>query len=96
MIADTQEKSKSEKLISNLEFNRFGLIFVILTIVGCLGGIVVGMGAVKSSFLLTLVVIPTMTTLSLLLAVSPMKWIMASAVISVAIDIILMVYLNLN
>jgi hypothetical protein len=42
-------KSKFEKLLSDSEFNRFGLICVILTIVGCLGGIAVGMGALGNT-----------------------------------------------
>jgi hypothetical protein len=39
-----------------------------------------------------LVVLPTMLTLSLLLAVAPMKWIYRAASISVAIDVLLIIY----
>ena len=52
-----------------LEFNRFGIISIVLLIVGCLGGLTVGFGAVKEVWSLTLIVIPTMVTLSLLIAV---------------------------
>ncbi|MFK7785686.1 MAG: hypothetical protein AB8B56_11250 [Crocinitomicaceae bacterium] len=74
------------------EFNRFGLITVFILIVGCLGGITVGMGAIDHLWSLILVVIPTMTTLSLLLAVAPMRYIFYATALSIAIDIILLVY----
>jgi hypothetical protein len=77
---------------NNAEFNRFGLISVILLLIGCMGGIAVGMGAINYTFTLILVIIPTMTTLSLLLAVSPMKWIINAAIISVLVDILVIMY----
>lgn len=95
MDAKVQTGGKFEKLLIETEFNRFGLIAVILTIVGCLGGVAVGMGAINSTFALILVTIPTMLTLSLLLAVSPMRWILSVATIAVAIDILLILYYTL-
>jgi len=77
---------------SNLEFNRFGWIAIILTVVGCLGGLTVGLGAIENTLSLIAVVIPTMITLSLLLAVSPMKWILNAALISISIDLLLISY----
>jgi hypothetical protein len=78
--------------IKNVEFNRFGLISVILILVGCLGGLTVGLGAIESTVALIVVIIPTMTTLSFLLAVFPMKWILSAAAVSLSIDLILMTY----
>jgi hypothetical protein len=77
---------------SNLEFNRFGWIAIILTVVGCLGGLTVGLGAIENTLSLVAVVIPTMITLSLLLAVFPMKWILNAALISISIDLLLISY----
>ena len=74
------------------EYNRFGLIAVLILLVGCLGGITVGMGAIKDTWALIFVVLPTMLTLSLLLAVAPMKWIYRAASISVVIDVLLIIY----
>jgi hypothetical protein len=88
-------KSKFEKLLSDSEFNRFGLICVILTIVGCLGGIAVGMGALGNTLATTIIIIPTMVTLSLLLAVAPMKWIMMAGIVSSTIDILFIIYFTL-
>jgi hypothetical protein len=50
------------------------------------------LGAIKYTGTLILCVVPTMTTLSLLLAVAPMKWIWRSAILSLAIDFILILY----
>ncbi len=71
----------------NLEMNRYAIISAVLLIVGCLGGLTVGYGAINHTWQLIVVVIPTMTTLSLLLAVSPLKWILNMAVISVLINV---------
>jgi hypothetical protein len=95
MEAKVQAKNKLDRLISDSEFNRFGLICVILTVVGCLGGIAVGLGAINNVVLLSAVIIPTMATLSLLLAVSPMRWIMAAALVAVSLDLILILYYTL-
>lgn len=81
-----------EGMFQTSEFNRFGLITVIILVVGCLGGIAVGMGAIQNIITLALVVFPTMTTLSLLLAVAPMKWILTAATASVVIDTILITF----
>jgi len=75
-----------------LDANRHGLISVILLIVGCLGGITVWAGAIESAFSLTLVVLPTMVTLSLLLAVAPMKLIIRMAYLCITLDTILLSY----
>jgi hypothetical protein len=80
------------KFYRDLEFNRFGWIAIILTLVGCLGGLTVGLGAIGNTATLILVVIPTMVTLSFLLAVSPMKWILNAAIISISIDLLLMTW----
>jgi hypothetical protein len=79
-------------VVKESEFNRFGLISIILLVVGCIGGVAVGLGAIKYTFTLVLTVIPTMTTLSLLLAVAPMKWIWRAATVSVVIDVLLILY----
>lgn len=71
----------------NLELNRYAIISAVLLVVGCLGGLTVGYGAINHTWQLIVVVIPTMATLSLLLAVSPLKWILNMAVLSVLINV---------
>lgn len=95
MEANIQHGGPFAKLLDYSEFNRFGLICVILTIVGCLGGAAVGLGAIGNTLALITIIVPTMITLSLLLAVSPMKWIMLSAAITVGIDLLMILYYTL-
>lgn len=87
--------TKQHPILDTIEFNRYGFISIILLIVGCLGGLTVGFGAVEYTFSLSLVVIPTMLTLALLLAVAPMKYILGSASIAILIDLILIIYFAL-
>lgn len=73
------------------EFNRYSIISGILLVVGCLGGLTVGLGAIDHTIQLIFVVVPTMATLSLLLALAPMKQILGLAAITIIIDIIIMI-----
>jgi hypothetical protein len=81
-----------DKLVKEMEFNRFGWIAIILLVVGCLGGLTVGMGALQSTFALIVILIPTMTTLSFLLSVAPMKWIATATIVTVSIDLLFFGY----
>jgi hypothetical protein len=67
---------------------RFGVIAITLLIIGCLGGVAMNYGAALHTWSLIVVVIPTMTTLSLLLAVSPMRWILNAFIVTVIIDLL--------
>jgi hypothetical protein len=92
MEANVQSNNWMDRIMGDSEFNRFGLICVVLLVVGCLGGTAVGLGAINHTFSLIMVTIPTMLTLSLLLAVSPMRYIITSALVSVTIDVLMIVY----
>ncbi len=74
-----------------LEENRFAIISAALLIVGCLGGVTVGLGAINYTWQLIAIVIPTMTTLSLLLAVAPLNWILNMTVVSSLINVIILI-----
>ena len=92
MEAKIKNMSGLERIFANAEFNRFGIICVVLTIVGCLGGIVVGLGAIENTLALISVVIPTMITLSMLIAVAPMNYLLLSASVCILIDLGLMLF----
>ena len=79
----------------NLEENRLGIIGIVLLVVGCLGGITVGLGAIHHTYQLFLVVLPSMLTLSFLIALAPLKQILNLAVITIIIDLILLI-INLS
>lgn len=80
----------------DLEHNRFAIISVVLLIVGCLGGLTVGYGAINHTWQLILIVVPTMATLSLLLSVSNLKYILTMATVSTVINVILLLVNLLN
>jgi hypothetical protein len=80
------------RMMEELEDNRYGWISVVILIVGCLGGMTVGLGAIGSTFALISIVVPTMLTLSLLLAVAPMRWIALSAITCICIDLVFLAY----
>lgn len=74
------------------EFNRFGIISILLMVVGIMGGLAVGMGVINYTGLLILVVISTMLCLSLILSVAPMRYILYTAAFSLILDTILLTY----
>jgi hypothetical protein len=92
MKAETATRNPLTKFVKNIEFNRFGLICIVITVIGCFGGIAIGKGAIENTFTLAAVIIPTMGTLSLLLAVAPMKQILIGSVICLIIDFTLILY----
>lgn len=96
-MESNQITTTGEKIFGiNTEFHRFGLISAILLIVGVAGGLAVGLGAIENVISLSLVVIPTMTTLSLLLAVAPMKYIIASGGVCLIVDVMFITYFLLT
>jgi hypothetical protein len=87
MKAQEIKQSTWMKLENLANEYRFGVIAISLLIIGCLGGVTMGYGAALHTWSLIVVVIPTMTTLSLLLAVAPMRWIMNAFIVTVLVDI---------
>jgi hypothetical protein len=82
-----------DKLFSgSAEYNRFAIICISILVVACMGGITVGLGAIESTFQLSLTVGLTMTVLTLILSVQPIKWILNSSVIALALDFIIIFY----
>jgi hypothetical protein len=87
METHVDQNSFWHKMMPDLEVNRYGVISMVLLVVGCLGGLAVGLGAIDHTWQLIAVVIPTMLTLSLLLAVAPMKQIMNAMALALVIDL---------
>jgi phage shock protein PspC (stress-responsive transcriptional regulator) len=81
-------KNRNAKFWDMIEFNRFGIITAVFGIIGCCGGMAAGFGAQESLFQLTLVVMPTMLTLAITLAVAPMRYILVAACIALAADLL--------
>lgn len=80
------------KIFYDQNTNRYGIISILLLIVGCGGGIAVGLGALDSVIQLILLVVPTMVALSMILAVAPMRAIIATSAIAFGIDLLVIIY----
>jgi len=82
------------KFIDNIFFdhdmNRYGIISMLLLVVGILAGITVGTGAIHSTIQLTFLAVTTMAALSMILAVAPMKVIVYSSFVAIAVDLIIL------
>jgi len=71
------------------DINRYGIVSMLLLVVGILGGTAVGVGGIHSTIQLVLLAFSTMAALSMILAVAPMKYIVYSSILAVTIDLIL-------
>lgn len=80
------------KIFYDHNTNRYGIISILLLVVGCGGGVAVGMGALEHVVQLVFLVLSTMIALSMILAVAPMKAIVYSAVVAFFIDVVIIVY----
>jgi hypothetical protein len=94
-VTQQAENTALKRFIVYGEENRFGVICFALLIVGCLGGITMMYGAAHSTTMLIAVVIPTMTTLSLLLSVGPMRLIYMAFGLAIITDLTVLLALNL-
>jgi hypothetical protein len=79
------------RIESSAEFSRYGIISVAFLLIGTLGGIVVGFFAHDHLWKIATVVGFTMLSLTLMLAVAPMKHILRAVAATLLADILLMV-----
>lgn len=70
-----------------IEFNRFGIISLLLVIVACLGGIAASVAIQKSTLLLGMVALPAMAVEASILAVLPMRTIVIASAISALVSL---------
>lgn len=88
----TIANAKANKLWDDAESNRFGIISMLLLVIGCMGGLAAAFGARDNSFLLALVVFPTIITLSLILGVAPMKLIIRMSIFAFLMDLVVLLF----
>lgn len=77
-----------DKLFPDPEVNRYGILAILLTLVGISAGAGVGLGAIYSVIQLGLLAVTTMFAVSMMLAVAPMKWIVISSLIAVVVNFV--------
>jgi hypothetical protein len=76
-----------EKYKETLEFNRFGLISLLLIVVTCVSGFAAAF-ALDNMFMLVPVVLSTMAVETLILAVQPMVRIVKASILSLFISFV--------
>jgi hypothetical protein len=82
--------SAISRIMEYATFNKFGVMSMMLIFVGCLSGVTVGLVGFNSDIALISIIVPTMTTLALILSVQPIKGILIAGLITTVIDILLL------
>ena len=84
--------SSTSEFWKSVEFNRFGIIPILLVIIACTGGFATAFGAHSDTLRLAIVVFPTMISLALMLAVAPMKAILYVSSIAIILDLLILIF----
>lgn len=96
VTVSVETAGSKEKSVSNFweqaEFNRLGIVALLLTFTACLGGITAGFGVDGSPLQLLLAIFPTGFVLISILALLPMRVIFAIASLSVIINILILIF----
>jgi len=89
---ESVSKNQPSTFWKDAEFNRFGIISMLILIIGCVGGFAASFGAKGDVLKLALVAFPTIISLALILAVAPMKAIIYLCSVAVILDIIVLIF----
>ena len=92
-VKSLSKSSKISEILEYAEFNKYGVMSMLLIFIGCLSGTTVGLVAFANDLALISVIIPTMATLSLILSVQPIKYILIGGLVTAIIDILLLITL---
>lgn len=74
------------------EFSRFGVISILVVVLGCVGGMAASFGAGDSIVKLAMIAFPTIITLALILAVAPMKLITYMSILAIVLDALVLIF----
>ena len=92
---NTPKTAAEAKLLSKfwqqVEFNRFGIISILLVVVAIMGGFAAAVTIQQSALKLAVVALSTAMVESFILAVMPMRTIIFSAIIAISLDILMMI-----
>lgn len=77
------------RLEERSEFSRYAIMSVGLLLIGIVGGVVVGFFAKDVAWQMAVIIGFTMLSLSMMLAVAPMKWVIRSLAAALAVDLLI-------
>ncbi len=84
--------SKIDALVKYAEFNRFGYMAFTLIFLGCLGGVVLGLGGIKSDAVLITTIAFNMLATVFMIALAPIKWVLASSFVATILNLLFIAY----
>lgn len=87
----SNSKTWLERLEQKSEFNRYGIISMLFLLIGILGGITIAVSAYAHLWQISTIAILTMLSLSLMLAVAPMKYIIRVTAAALILDLFILV-----
>lgn len=92
-IAQKEKVGSSKMFWEQLEFNRFGVIAFVLSIVACTSGIIAAFFVDMTNQLeITMIVAPTMFTLCSILIVAPIRWILGIGIFAMVVDLLMVLF----
>lgn len=86
----TTEGNWYTRFEENAEFDRFSIISAGFLLIGIIGGVTVGMFASQHIWQIGVIAAFTMLSLSLMLAVAPMKYIIRLTIVTLLVDVLFM------
>jgi|SRR5688572_5954880 len=89
--AKTASVNKLDEFWSTLEYNRFGMVPVLIVIVACVGGIAAAFAIQMSPIRLATVVFSTGLTEAFILGMLPMRTVVITAVVSLLVSLLAIV-----
>lgn len=90
--ANLNHAATGEDFWNQAEFNRFGIMPLLLVIIGCVGGAAASFGGHGDAIRLSIAAFPTVIALSAMLAMAPMRTIVTTSVIAIIIDLLLLAF----
>jgi hypothetical protein len=90
-VNNKKEPSIFSKLFNDAEKNRFGIIPILIVVIACIGGFAAAFGADNSTIQLGIIILPTVISLALTLAVAPMRTILWVSTLAVILDLIVFI-----
>ena len=91
-IKSNVKEASTSVFWESVEYNRYGLIPIILLVIGCIGGVAAAFGAQSDIIKLSMVAFPTIISLAMILAVAPMRVIVYVCSIALALDMLVFAF----
>jgi hypothetical protein len=96
VLTDSKTKPAKNKLASGFwekaEFDHFGIIPILLVVIGIMGGLAVGFEAHSNVVKLAIVVFPTVITLAIIVVADSMRLIFLAALITIICDLVVIIW----